>query len=64
MVKVRVIKEFNLSKFNELKNIIRISNQNEEGSLFVGDIFECTEDMANYLTKTKSHDYSWLFHDF
>lgn len=48
MIKVKVIEEFHLGKFNELKNIQRIS-QNENGKLFVGDIFECTEDMAKYL---------------
>ena len=48
MVKVKVIEEFHLGKFYELKNIVRIGN-NEDGRLYVGDIFECTEDMAKYL---------------
>ena len=50
MVKVEVIETFHLGKFNELKNIKRKSVE-ENGTLFVGDIFECTKEMADYLTK-------------
>ena len=51
MVKVKVIEDFHLGKFNELKNIIRANyNKKEEGRLYVSDIFECTEEMAKYLT--------------
>ena len=49
MVKCKVIEEFTLEKFDELKNIVRKSKE-EKGRLFVGDIFECNEDMAKYLT--------------
>ena len=48
MVKVEVIENFHLEKFNELKNIIRKA-VDEPNKLFVGDIFECTPDMAKYL---------------
>lgn len=49
MIKVRAIKEFYLGAYNELKNIQRKS-RDEKNKLFVGDIFECTQDMAEYLT--------------
>lgn len=49
MVKVEVKEEFTLGKYNELKNIVR-KGKNETGRLFAGDVFECTEDMAKYLT--------------
>lgn len=49
MIKVEVIEEFTLGKFDELKNIQR-KNKNTEGRLYVGDIFECNQDMADYLT--------------
>lgn len=49
MVKVEVIENFSLGKYSELKNIARKS-YNQEGYLYVGDIFECTEDMTKYLT--------------
>lgn len=55
MVKVKVIDNFSLGKFNELKNIVRANpRQDLEGRLFKGDIFECTEEMVEYLTKTNA----------
>lgn len=48
MIKCEVIEDFNLAKFDELENIKRV-NRDERGKLFVGDTFECTEAMANYL---------------
>lgn len=49
MIKVEVINEdFTLRKFNELKNIVR-KGRDEKGKLFVGDTFECSEEMAKYL---------------
>ena len=49
MIKCEVIKEFTLERFDELKNIER-KIFNTKGKLYVGDIFECTEEMAEYLT--------------
>lgn len=49
MVKVEAKEEFTLQKFNQIKNIVR-KGQDEKGRLFVGDIFECKEEMADYLT--------------
>ena len=55
MVKVKVIENFSLGKFKELKNIVRANpSQNLEGRLFKGDTFECDEEMLKYLTKTNS----------
>ena len=49
MIKVEVIEEFTLRKFNELKNILR-KGKEEDGRLFVGDTFECDEKITDYLT--------------
>lgn len=52
MVKVQVKESFHLDRFNELENIQRYDlNKNKEGYLYEKDIFECTEEMAEYLTK-------------
>ena len=51
MIKVEVIKEFSLGKFDELKNIKRADeNKKEKGMLYINDTFECTKEMADYLT--------------
>ena len=49
MIKVEAIKQFTLGRFNEIKNIKRRSVE-KEGMLFVGDTFECSKEMAEYLT--------------
>ncbi len=49
MIKCEVIKQFNFARFNELNNIKRKSI-NIEGKLLVGDEFECTKEIADYLT--------------
>ena len=48
MVKVEVIEEFTLGRFDELKNIER-KNVNTYGRLYAGDKFECEKDLADYL---------------
>lgn len=53
MIKVKVIEDFTLQEFNKLKNIIR-KGKEQEGKLFIGDIFECDEKMADYLTGDNS----------
>lgn len=53
MIKVEVTEDFTLEKFNELKNIIR-KGKEQEGKLFIKDIFECDEKMADYLTGNNS----------
>ena len=52
MIKVEVIEEFTLGRYDEIKDTLIRKSREEKGKLFVGDIFECTEDMAEYLTKT------------
>lgn len=50
MIKVEVINEdFTLERFNELKNIVR-KNREEKGKLFKGDVFECSEELCDYLS--------------
>jgi hypothetical protein len=49
MVKCEVIKGFTLEKFKELKNLKRKKIE-RDGKLNPDDIFECTEEMAEYLT--------------
>lgn len=49
MIKCRVIEQFTLKDFDKLSNIKRKSIE-EKGKLFVGDEFECDEQMASYLT--------------
>jgi hypothetical protein len=49
MVKVEVInKEFTLTRFDELKNIERKS-VDTYGKLYVGDKFECSQELCDYL---------------
>lgn len=60
MIKVEVIESFTLGAFKELKNIKRI-NKEENGKLFVGDVFECTEEMTKYLTNETSNPMNRAF---
>lgn len=50
MIKVEAIENFTLEKFDELKNIVRHSGYDKYGFLNKGDTFECTKEMAEYLT--------------
>ena len=49
MIKVEVIENFRLEKFSELKNVER-KKGGIDGNLYVGDTFECSEEMVKYLT--------------
>lgn len=50
MNKVEVIQEFTLKDFDKLQNVIRYDeNKNKYGKLYVKDIFECDDEMYNYL---------------
>lgn len=49
MVKCEVIEKFTLKDFDKLKNIQRKA-ANTKGMLYVGDVFECDEDTARYLS--------------
>lgn len=51
MIKLECIYEFSLfSRFNELFNIVRKDpNKKADGWVYVGDTFECSKELANYL---------------
>lgn len=51
MYKVEVIEYFTLKDFDKIKNIVRSDELNTDkvGKLFVGDTFECDEEMKNYI---------------
>ena len=50
MVKLECIYEFSLRRFNELFNITRKNaDKKENGLLYVGDTFECSQELADYL---------------
>lgn len=56
MVKVIVLREFTLGKFNELKNLVRHNpDKNEDGRLYEQDEFECDKEMAEYLTGNNAY---------
>lgn len=48
MIKVEVIENFSLKRFNEIANLER-AKQNVAGKLNVGDKFECSKELADYL---------------
>ena len=49
MIRCQVIEQFTLSEFNKLQNIVR-KNVSRYGELYVGDKFECDNEMAKYLS--------------
>ena len=48
-IRVEAITQFTLAKFDEINNLVR-RNAEKQGMLFVGDTFECSKDMAEYLS--------------
>ena len=51
MVKLECIYEFSLRRFNELFNITRKNaDKKADGWLYVGDTFECSQELADYLS--------------
>jgi len=48
-IKCEAIKPFTLGRFDEISNIVRKSNE-LKGMLYTGDTFECSQDLAEYLT--------------
>lgn len=54
MIKCEVVEKFDLKAFKELRNIERENKEHEsakyDGKLFVNDKFECSQEMAVYLT--------------
>ena len=49
MIRVETITQFTLVEFDKITNITR-RNADKQGMLFVGDTFECSKEMAEYLT--------------
>lgn len=51
MIKVKALQEFTYGNFNKIKNLERNDiNKKENGRLYEKDTFECTKEMAEYLT--------------
>lgn len=50
MIKCEVIEQFSLKDFDKLVNLKRGTTKDKYGELYVTDTFECTEEMAKYLT--------------
>jgi len=52
MIKVEVIKDFDFAKFDEIKETLirKKRNKTKYGKLFIGDVFKCDEETADYLT--------------
>ena len=50
MIKCEVIENFTLGEFQKISNLKRATSKEKEGCLYVGDTFECDEEMAKYLT--------------
>ena len=50
MIKVKALQDFTLEKFDDIQNIKRASARNKYGNIYLGDIFECNDKMAKYLT--------------
>lgn len=51
MVRLKVTEDFDLGKFDELKELVRSNAMNDtKGHLYINDMFLCTQEMAEYLT--------------
>lgn len=51
MVRLKVTEDFDLGKFDELKELVRANAMNDnKGHLYINDMFLCTQEMAEYLT--------------
>lgn len=61
MIKVIVTENFtlDLTKFKQLKNIER-TNLNKNGYLYKNDKFECSEELAKYLTGKNAYNRAFV----
>jgi hypothetical protein len=48
MIRVQAIKDFTLSRYDEIKNL-KPRTIRKEGKIYTNDIFECSIDLAKYL---------------
>lgn len=53
-IRVEAITQFTLAEFHKITNIVRKS-VDKVGMLYVGDTFECSKQMAEYLTGKNEH---------
>ena len=49
MIKVEVIEKFTLADYKKLKNVRKVTTR-KENEFGAGDVFECGEEMVDYLT--------------
>ena len=49
MIRVEVIEQFTLKDYEKIKDSIKRKSIDVQGTLFIGDTFECTKEMADYL---------------
>ena len=50
MIKVEVIEDFTLARFDEIKKSLVRKGKEVQGKLFKGDTFECDEELVKYLS--------------
>lgn len=50
MIKCEVIEQFTLKDYEKIKDSIKRKSIDVKGTLFIGDTFECDENMVKYLT--------------
>ena len=61
MVRLEVTEEVDVSRFNEITEVIRRNAQNDtNGHLYVGDIVLCNEEIANYLNGENKNNKSYV----
>ena len=53
-VKVKAIIDFSFGRFNEIENLIRLSEKNQDGYIYKEDIFICTKEIADYLVENNA----------
>lgn len=49
MIRVEVIEQFTLKDYEKIKDSIKRKSIDVQGTLFIGDTFECTKEMVDYL---------------
>lgn len=62
MVKVEAINNFTLGKFDEIKKslIRKDEGANLNGSIYIGDTFECDKELADYLLGGNSYNRAFV----
>lgn len=53
-VKVKAIIDFSFGRFNEIENLIRSSEKNQDGYIYKEDIFICSREIADYLEENNA----------